>query len=437
MYNIQELHARQIFDSRGNPTIEVELKTEHGTFRAAVPSGASTGAYEAHELRDNQPNNYLGKGVEKAVANINEIIGPRLIKANYMVTEQATIDLFMKQLDRTENLSKLGANAILGVSLAVARAGAAAEYRTLYEYLSLMAGKKLNLVLPVPAFNVINGGVHAGNRLAIQEFLIMPTGASSFSEAMKMGTEVYHHLKVILKERYGPASVNVGDEGGFAPNVQDTDEVLELLEKAIEKAGHTGKVEIAMDVAASEFHRDGKYDLNFKDVEKKDPSTWLDGKQLADLYLGYTEKHPVISIEDPFDQDDWDNWSHLCAKSSIQIVADDLTVTNPERVKMAIKKQSANCLLLKVNQIGTLTDAIHAACTAQRAGWGVMVSHRSGETEDSFIADLAVGLCAGQIKAGAPCRSERLAKYNQLLRIEGKLGDKAVFAGKNFRRPLP
>ena len=349
------------------------------------------------------------------------------------MTQQTDIDLLMRQLDQTENLSKLGANAILGVSLAVARAGAASKHMSLSRYIAHLAGDE-KPVLPVPAFNVINGGVHAGNSLAIQEFLIMPTGASSFTEAMKMGTEVYHHLKAILKERHGPDAINVGDEGGFAPNVQDVSEVLELLMKAINKAGHSGKVEIAMDVAASEFYRDGKYDLNFKSVEKN-PNTWLDGKQLADLYLSYTKKYPLISIEDPFDQDDWDNWSHLCAKSSIQIVADDLTVTNPERVQMAIDKRSANCLLLKVNQIGTLTDAIKACMKAQKAGWGVMVSHRSGETEDSFIADLSVGLCVGQIKAGAPCRSERLAKYNQLLRIEEELGDKAVFAGKNFRHP--
>ncbi|KAI8615730.1 enolase 3 [Chytriomyces sp. MP71] len=432
---ISKIHARQIFDSRGNPTVEVDVTTEHGQFRAAVPSGASTGIHEALELRDGDKAKWLGKGVLKAVANVNDKIAPALIAAKLDVKDQTAIDEFLLKLDGTANKESLGANAILGVSLAVARAGAAAAGVPLYAHLANLAGNKGPLVLPVPAFNVINGGSHAGNKLAMQEFMILPTGASSFSEAMQMGSEVYHALKSVIKKKYGQDATNVGDEGGFAPNIQDNREGLELLKTAIAQAGYTGKIEIGMDVAASEFYKDGKYDLDFKS-DNSDPAQHLSGEALGDLYKSFIKEYPIVSIEDPFDQDDWESYGKLTGSTSIQIVGDDLTVTNPLRIQTAIEKKACNGLLLKVNQIGTVTESIRAANLAKSDGWGVMVSHRSGETEDTFIADLVVGLKTGQIKTGAPCRSERLAKYNQLLRIEEELGANAVYAGKNFRRPL-
>jgi enolase len=290
------------------------------------------------------------------------------------------------------------------------------------------------VILPVPAFNVINGGSHAGNKLAMQEFMILPVGAASFREAMRIGAEVYHNLKNVIKEKYGKDATNVGDEGGFAPNILENKEALELLKNAIGKAGYTDKVVIGMDVAASEFFRSGKYDLDFKSPD--DASRYITPDQLADLYKSFIKDYPVVSIEDPFDQDDWEAWQKFTATAGIQVVGDDLTVTNPKRIAKAVGEKSCNCLLLKVNQIGSVTESLQACKLAQSNGWGVMVSHRSGETEDTFIADLVVGLCTGQIKTGAPCRSERLAKYNQLLRIEEELGSKAKFAGRNFRNPL-
>ncbi|XP_046850372.1 enolase-like [Xenia sp. Carnegie-2017] len=430
---ITKIHARQIFDSRGNPTVEVDLTTSKGLFRAAVPSGASTGVYEALELRDKDPSMYLGKGVQKAVSNVNTVIAPALLEKGFDVTNQEAIDKFMIDLDGTDNKGKLGANAILGVSLAVCKAGAAHKGVPLYRHIADLAGN-LKVILPVPAFNVINGGSHAGNKLAMQEFMILPTGADSFSEAMRIGCETYHTLKGVIKKKYGLDATAVGDEGGFAPNFQDNKEGLELLKEAIAKAGYTDKVEIGMDVAASEFYKDGKYDLDFKN-KNSDPSKWLTGEQLSALYQEFINEYPVVSIEDPFDQDHWQAWSHLTGQTSIQIVGDDLTVTNVKRIETAISSKACNCLLLKVNQIGSVTESIEACKLAQRNGWGVMVSHRSGETEDTTIADLVVGLCTGQIKTGAPCRSERLAKYNQILRIEEELGENAVFAGKHFRRP--
>ncbi|CAG8439370.1 13750_t:CDS:2 [Funneliformis caledonium] len=429
---ITKVHARQIFDSRGNPTVEVDLTTEKGVFRAAVPSGASTGVHEALELRDGVKTDYVGKGVSKAVINVNEKIAPALVKANLDVRDQNAVDDFLLQLDGTKNKSQLGANAILGVSLAVAKAGAAEKGIPLYRHISELAGSKQPFVLPVPAFNVINGGSHAGNKLAMQEFMILPTGAKSFSEAMKIGSEVYHSLKSVIKAKYGQDATNVGDEGGFAPNIQDNKEGLELLKVAISKAGYTDKVKIGMDVAASEFYKENSYDLDFKNKDS-DKSKWLSGTELAKLYIEFINEYPIVSIEDPFDQDDWDAWSHLVSSVNIQIVGDDLTVTNPERITTAIEKKACNGLLLKVNQIGTVSESIKAAKLSQSDGWGVMVSHRSGETEDTFIADLVVGLRTGQIKTGAPCRSERLAKYNQLLRIEEELGSEAIYAGENFR----
>ncbi|KAL3896795.1 MAG: hypothetical protein SGCHY_003841 [Lobulomycetales sp.] len=375
----------------------------------------------------------MGKGCTTAVANILNSIGPALIaKPGLDVKDQSSIDDFLLELDGTANKSKFGANAILGVSLAVARAGAAEKGVPLYQHLADLAGKTDAVILPVPAFNVINGGSHAGNKLAMQEFMILPTGAESFSEAMQIGSEVYHHLKSVIKKKYGQDATNVGDEGGFAPNIQDNREGLDLLVSAIAAAGYTDKVKIGMDVAAAEFYKEGKYDLDFKNADSK-PESWLSGTQLADLYRSFIKEYPIVSIEDPFDQDDFDSYTKLTASTDIQIVGDDLTVTNPKRIDMAIKQKACNGLLLKVNQIGTVTESIKAALMSQGDGWGVMVSHRSGETEDTFIADLVVGLKTGQIKTGAPCRSERLAKYNQLLRIEEELGSRAKYAGASFR----
>ncbi|EFO27563.1 enolase [Loa loa] len=432
---ITAIHARYIYDSRGNPTVEVDLATEKGMFRAAVPSGASTGVHEALELRDKDKGVHHGKGVLKAVKNINEQIAPVLISKKMDPTQQKEIDQFLLQLDGTENKSKFGANALLGVSLAACKAGAAHKCMPLYKYIAELAGMK-EVVLPVPAMNVINGGSHAGNKLAMQEFMIMPVGASSFAEAMRMGSEVYHHLKAEIKKRYGLDATAVGDEGGFAPNIQDNKEGLDLLKSAIAAAGYEGKVVIAMDCAASEYYKDSakKYDLDFKNP-KSDQSKWKTGEEMLGLYKSFIKDYPIVSIEDWFEQDDWNSWTKGLSSVDIQIVGDDLTVTNPKRIEMAVRNKACNCLLLKVNQIGTVTESIEAANLARKNGWGVMVSHRSGETEDTFIADLVVGLATGQIKAGAPCRSERLAKYNQILRIEEELGKSAVYAGTKFRNP--
>jgi len=440
---IVEIIAREIFDSRGNPTVEVDLITEDSLYRAAVPSGASTGIYEALELRDGDKGRLLGKGVLKAVANINKIIAPKLIGMD--VKKQSFLDkLMVETLDGTKNewgwsKSKLGANAILAVSMAICRAGAAANGMPLYQYIAKLANKPTDqFVMPVPSFNVINGGSHAGNRLACQEFMILPVGAKSFKEAMIIGAEVYHTLKAVIKKKYGQDACNVGDEGGFAPGVQDNTEALDVLMEAINKSGHAQKVKIGTDVAASEFY-DAKtklYDLDFKN-----PQSPVDMKKTADQMIGvYQEwfaKYPFVSIEDPFDQDDWEAYTKFKAVvgNTQQIVGDDLLVTNPNRIKKALEVDACNALLLKVNQIGSITEAIEAATMSQSNGWGVMVSHRSGETEDTFIADLVVGLRTGQIKTGAPCRSERLAKYNQLIRIEEELGEYCSFAGESFRSP--
>lgn len=432
MVVIQKIHARQIFDSRGNPTVEVDIRTERGLFRAAVPSGASTGIYEALEMRD-KTKQYHGKGVGNAVNNVNTVIAPLFEGKDLNIADQAAMDKIMLDADGTENKSKLGANAILGVSLAICKAAAVHKGVPLYRHIADLAGNK-DVLLPVPAFNVINGGSHAGNKLAMQEFMLLPTGAANFSEAMRMGSEVYHHLKSVIKSKYGQDACNVGDEGGFAPNIQNNLDALELIQVAIEKAGYTGKIKIGMDVAASEFCKEGKYDLDFKNP-KSNPADWISPDQLFDVYKQFVDKYPVVSIEDAFDQDDWAAWTKMNANMNIQLVGDDLLVTNPKRVQTGIDKKACNCLLLKVNQIGSVTESIQACKMSQAENWGVMVSHRSGETEDTFIADLVVGLCTGQIKTGAPCRSERLAKYNQLLRIEEELGEHARYAGENFRNP--
>ncbi len=429
---INQIKARQILDSRGNPTIEVDVMTDNGTFRASVPSGASTGIHEALELRDKN-DSYNGKSVMKAVENANTRIAEALIGKDE--TQQKEIDRIMLDLDGTNNKANLGANAILGVSMAVCRAGAAAKGIALYQHIAELAEKDTSsYVMPVPSFNVINGGTHAGNGLAMQEFMILPTGAESFSDAMRMGAETYHALKSVIKSKYGLDACNVGDEGGFAPNIQDNREGLQLLKGAIEKAGYTGKIDIGMDCAASEFYKEGNYDLGFKTE-----SNIISGEELGNIYKGFVDEFPIVSIEDPFDQDDFDSYAKMTAEvgEEVQIVGDDLLVTNPVRIRTAIEKSACNALLLKVNQIGSITEAIQACLDSKAADWGVMVSHRSGETEDNFIADLVVGLKTGEIKTGAPCRSERLAKYNQLLRIEGELKERGIpagYAGKDFRK---
>ncbi|MFT4312451.1 MAG: phosphopyruvate hydratase [Candidatus Woesearchaeota archaeon] len=415
---IQNIHARQVFDSRGNPTVEVELITQQGVFRSIVPSGASTGKHEAHELRDGKKA-YLGKGVLQAVKNVNTVIKKEFCGDD--CTNQKAIDRKLCKLDGTKNKKKLGANAILGVSMAVAKAGAAAKELPLYKYIGQLAGTK-KICLPVPCMNIINGGEHADNSLDVQEFMIIPTGATSFSQAMKMGTEVYHILKNIIKQQFGAGATGVGDEGGFAPNVQSTEHAIALIETAIQTAGYTGKIRIGLDAAASEFYSRKKYAYQGKTIT---------GEQLAKEYSVLAKKHSIISIEDPFDQDDFVHHSQLVKnmKAHCQIVGDDLLVTNVSRMKLAHKKKACTALLLKINQIGTISQAIDAAKLAQSYKWNVMVSHRSGETEDTFIADLVVGLGVGQLKSGAPCRSERMAKYNQLLRIEEELKKQAVYPG--------
>ncbi|KAI9821575.1 MAG: hypothetical protein M1832_003249 [Thelocarpon impressellum] len=431
---ITKIHARSVYDSRGNPTVEVDVVTETGLHRAIVPSGASTGQHEAHELRDGDKSKWGGKGVLKAVDNVNNKIAPAIIKHNVDVKDQSAVDKILNELDGTPNKTNLGANAILGVSLAIAKAGAAEKGIPLYAHVSDLSGTKKPYVLPVPFMNVINGGSHAGGRLAFQEFMIVPDTAPSFTEAMRQGAEVYQQLKSLAKKKYGQSAGNVGDEGGVAPDIENPEEALDLITDAIEKAGYTGKIHIAMDVASSEFYKteEKKYDLDFKNPDS-DKSKWLTYEQLADLYKSLASKYPIVSIEDPFAEDDWEAWSYFFKTSDFQIVGDDLTVTNPVFIKKAIELKSCNALLLKVNQIGTLTEAVQAAKDAFAADWGVMVSHRSGETEDVTIADIVVGLRAGQIKTGAPCRSERLAKLNQILRIEEELGSNAVFAGEKFR----
>jgi enolase len=424
---IIDVHARQILDSRGNPTIEVDVLTENGALgRAAVPSGASTGVHEAVELRDNDKSVYMGKGVLKAVANVNDIIAKELQGAD--VFDQNGIDALMIELDGTENKGKLGANAILGVSLAVAKAAAQESRQPLYRYIG---GVNAN-TLPIPMMNIVNGGSHSDAPIAFQEFMIMPVGASSFSEALRWGTEVFHNLKKILHDR--GLSTAVGDEGGFAPTFDSTEDGVETILKAIEKAGYKAGEQIclAFDCAASEFYKDGKYDYTKFEGEKGAVRT---SAEQAEYLASLTEKYPVISIEDGMAEDDWEGWKILTDRigSKVQLVGDDLFVTNVKRLQRGIDEDTANSILVKVNQIGTLTETINAVTLAQTNGYTSVMSHRSGETEDSTIADLAVALNCGQIKTGSLSRSDRIAKYNQLLRIEEELGDSAKFIGKNFK----
>lgn len=411
--NIKSITSREILDSRGNPTLEVEVFLKNNFYTAAVPSGASTGKHEALELRDKDNKRYGGKGVLTAVRNVDKKIAPRLIGKD--PAKQKEIDQLMIKLDGTENKSKLGANAILGVSLSCARAGAATKSQPLFKYLHQLSTVNRKMILPRPFFNVINGGKHAGTALPFQEFMIAPK-AKTFAENLQIGTEVYHHLKSILEQKYDKSAANVGDEGGFAPPIKTAEEALDLLMLAIKKAGYSGKVDLALDCAASEFFKNGFYYTPSKKNKE----------ELLNYYLKLVKKYPIISIEDPFEQEDFLSFAELKRRiektgKKIQIIGDDLTVTNPERIEEAIRERSCNCLLLKVNQIGTLTEALEAVKLAYAHGWKVMVSHRSGETSDDFIADLAVGIGCGMIKAGAPCRGERVAKYNRLLRIEEKL----------------
>mmetsp|Transcript_25962 Transcript_25962/g.47454 ORF Transcript_25962/g.47454 Transcript_25962/m.47454 type:complete len:466 (+) Transcript_25962:89-1486(+) len=435
---IEKLVAREILDSRGNPTVEVDLVTKSGiSVRAAVPSGASTGVHEACELRDGDKGRYLGKGVTKAVTSVNTTLAEAL--KGFDVSQQAALDKKMCEIDGTPNKSKLGANAILGVSLAAAKAAAEAKGIPLYKHFADLAGNTGPMVLPVPCFNVVNGGSHAGNKLAFQEYFIIPVGAATFKEAMQIGAECYHTLKGIIKKKFGGDATLIGDEGGFAPPC-DAKEGVALIMEAIEKAGFKDKCKVGMDVAASEFKVEGQdcYDLGtWYPESEKTPELKMTAAQLGDFYASLAAEYPIITIEDPFDQDDWAAWTTMTGKigTATQIVGDDLTVTNVERVKKAISDKACNALLLKVNQIGSVSESIEAVKLCKQNGWGVMTSHRSGETEDTTIADLAVGLCTGQIKTGAPCRSERNAKYNQLMRIEEELGSAAVYAGSTWRKP--
>jgi len=435
---IKDIVAREILDSRGNPTVEVDLFTEGGLkVTAAVPSGASTGIHEACELRDGDKARYMGKGVTKAVESVNTTLKTELKGMD--VLDLAALDKKMCEIDGTPNKSKLGANAILGVSMAACKAGADAKGIPLYRHVAALAGNTGPMVLPVPCFNVINGGSHAGNKLAFQEYFIIPVGAKSFKEAIRIGAECYHNLSKILKKKFGGDATLIGDEGGFAPPC-DARQGVELVMEAIKQAGYEGVCKVGMDVAASEFKVEGEdvYDLGtwYPEAEKT-PELKMTGEQLGEFYASLAKDFPIITIEDPFDQDDWAAWGKMTASigEPTQIVGDDLTVTNVTRVKKAIDDKSCNALLLKVNQIGSMTEAIDAVKMCKQSGWGVMCSHRSGETEDTTIADIAVGLCCGQIKTGAPCRSDRNAKYNQLMRIEEELGADAVYAGATWRKP--
>ncbi|MFM8329150.1 MAG: phosphopyruvate hydratase [Actinomycetales bacterium] len=418
MTTIQSIKAREILDSRGNPTVEVDVELADGSMgRAAVPSGASTGAFEAVELRDGGER-YLGKGVLSAISNIQKEIAPKLVGADPFA--QRAIDKLMIDLDGTANKSKLGANAILGVSLAVARAASNSKKLPLYRFIG---GESAEL-LPVPMMNILNGGAHADTNVDIQEFMIAPIGAKNFKEALRWGAEVYHALKSVLKKR--GLATSIGDEGGFAPNLESNRAALDLIVEAITKAGYKlgSDIALAMDVAATEFYKDGSYEFE---------GSKLSAQEMISYYKGLVDSYPLVSIEDPLAEDDWDGWQSITEVlgERVQLVGDDLFVTNPERLSRGISTKTANALLVKVNQIGSLTETLDAVDMAHKAGYRSMMSHRSGETEDTTIADLAVATSAGQIKTGAPARSERVAKYNQLLRIEEELGAKAKYAGKS------
>lgn len=421
---IENIHARQILDSRGNPTVEVEVFTANGGFgRAAVPSGASTGIHEAVELRDKDKSIFMGKGVLKAVDNVNGAIAEELI--GFSVFEQNLIDKIMIELDGTDNKAKLGANAILGVSMACAKAAAQLSGQSLYRYIG---GVNAN-TLPVPMMNILNGGSHADNKIDFQEFMVMPVNAESFSEALRMGTTVFHHLKEVLKSK--GLSTNVGDEGGFAPNIESNEQAIEVVLTAIEKAGFKPgeDIFIALDAAASEFYDEGKKKYVFESTGDE-----LTSDEMVAYWKKWCDKYPILSIEDGMQEDDWEGWEKLTREigRTVQLVGDDLFVTNTKRLQRGIDEKIANSILIKVNQIGTLTETINAIKMADKASYKNIISHRSGETEDTFIADLAVAMGSGQIKTGSASRSDRMAKYNQLLRIEEELGEMAYFPGINF-----
>ncbi len=417
---IAKIHGREILDSRGQPTVEVDVVLDDGTLgRAAVPSGASTGEYEAVELRDGNAKRYRGKGVQKAVGHVNRILAKKLVGRD--PRRQQEIDRLMIDLDGTPTKKRLGANAILGVSLAVAHAAAARLGKPLYAYLGGSAAR----VLPVPMFNILNGGAHADNTVDLQEFMVMPVGARRFADAVRMGSEVFHALRAVLKSRQ--LSTGVGDEGGFAPDLRSDEEALEAIMEAIAAAGYRAgsQVRIAIDAASSELWKDGRYVFRKSGAASRSP------EQMVDLYAGWVERYPIVSIEDGMAENDWEGWKLLTARlgKKVQLVGDDLFVTNPDRLRQGIEVGAANSILIKVNQIGTLTETLDAIAVAREAGYTTVISHRSGETEDSTIADLAVAVNAGQIKTGSPCRGERTAKYNQLLRIEEELGRRASYPG--------
>lgn len=420
MSTIASVHAREVLDSRGNPTVEVEMLLHDGSFgRAIVPSGASTGVHEALELRDGDKNRYLGKGVLKAVENVNKKIAPAVHGMD--ATDQRVLDDKMIALDGTKNKSNLGANAILGVSIAAARAAAASKNIALFQHFADISGTENANILPTPMMNVINGGSHADSGLEIQEFMIVPSGAKTFSEALRMGSETFHHLKKILANR-GMVTA-VGDEGGFAPHLKNNEEAIVILLEAIEAAGHTGKMQIAMDAAASEFYKEGKYMLEGEKTSA----------EVGEYFKNLVKKYPqIVSIEDAFDEDDWEGFTQMNAElgEKIQLVGDDLLVTNPERIAKGIEQKVGNSVLIKLNQIGSVSETIDAIQMVHAAGWTAVVSHRSGETEDTTIAHLAVGLKTGQIKTGSLSRTDRVCKYNQLLRIEEVLGENAKYKGK-------
>ena len=418
---IASVRARQILDSRGNPTVEVDVITEDGAVgRAAVPSGASTGEYEAVELRDGDDDAYLGKGVLTAVENVNEEIAPEVVGMSAL--DQAHLDARLRELDGTENKSRLGANATLGVSLATARAAAVSSGLPLYAYLGGAGARRL----PVPMMNILNGGRHADNSVDLQEFMVMPVGAETFSEGLRMGVETFHHLKKVLSQR--GYSTAVGDEGGFAPNLKSNEEAIEVILEAIERAGYAAgdDLYIALDPAASEMVEDGRYVFY-----KSDPDRKLTSEEMVEFWAGWVDEYPIISIEDALDENDWDGWAALTERvgETVQLVGDDLFVTNTDRLQRGIDEDVANAILIKPNQIGTLTETLEAVELAHRYGYASVLSHRSGETEDTTIADLAVAVGSGQIKTGSASRSDRTAKYNQLLRIEELLGETAVYPG--------
>nr|GEX45340.1 cytosolic enolase 3 [Tanacetum cinerariifolium] len=432
---ITKVKARQILDSRGIPTVEVDLFTNKGLFRASSPSASSSSpsglVYEAGELRDGDKATYLGNGVTRAVRNINEKLSQAIVGMD--PTLQNQIDQAIIDLDKTQHKKgELGGNAILAVSIAACKAGAAEKEVPLYKHIADISGRGSSHVLPVPSFTLISGGKHAGNNLAIRDIMILPVGAKRFEEAMQMGSETYHHLKAIITEKYGAQGCNVGEDGGLAPNVSSFKEGLDLVKEAIDRTGYNDKIKIAVDVAATDFCVGTKYDLDYKSPNKSGQN-FKSGEDMVEMYKELCRDYPIVSIEDPFDMEDWEQVKYFSELGICQVVGDGLLMSNSKRIERAIHEHACNALLLKVNQIGTVTEAIEVVKMAKDAQWGVIISQRSGETDDSFIADLSVGLATGQIKAGAPCRGERLAKYNQLLRIEEDLGDQASYVGEDWR----